>query len=855
MQHLLLLAYRDLVSRKARTFLTFFGIVIGVAVILAVNITNKSTIESFLGMIKSTAGETDFFIVGPSDAGFDQTIENRIKDVDGVDVIAPIVTAERTFIEVKGEKIPIRLEGVDPKVDRRIRSYKMNSGLFLNKDSKREVLMVEEIAKNNKINIGDEVGILTSNEWEKFKVIGFLAREGVGNFNSGYIAFINISQAQKSLNKGNNVSRLDIKLVQAAKESVLQKREIENNLKKRLGSEYSVVHPATVGREIEKLLFTLQFGLSLFSVIALFVGGFLIYNTFSMIVTERTREIGLLRSIGATRKQILSLMLIESIFLGFWGSLAGQGAGIGLAKLLMLLETWALSGVAGYAIKLAEFKIPTSGIVLSIFVGLFITFVASLQPALSATRITPMDALQPERKTEESSFVRYSWIFGVVLIVYCFYILNEPLPFAGRESLLMQIKQSSLFFLLLGASMMIPILVRPLVRILGPILSTVFRVEGRLARDNVSRKRGRSGFTAAALMVSLSMIIGFGAVTASFRYIIEEWTTSSLGADLMVFSQTSIRKDLEKEIKRVEGVDKVVAVRMLRLNIKVKGEEKRVIFIAAEPQKLKEVSPLYFEEGDREEAFKSLEKGGNVLICSILAERYGVKMGDTIDLSTDRGIKKFNVAGVITDFTETGEMSIRGSWADMQRNFGVNDASSFFVSIKKGTSFTEVEKKLKDGICKKYDLDVFSAQEMKKEVNLSMEKVFSLFNIVIYLAIIVSTLGIINTLTMGVLERIREIGILRAIGTTKSQIRIMILSEAIMIGLIGGLFGILLGLYISKGMVAGTSALSGMNMPYIFSINSIIIGFIVAIVVSIIASIYPGRKAAGLDIVRSVQYE
>ncbi|MFQ6015348.1 MAG: ABC transporter permease [Anaerolineae bacterium] len=865
MQHLSMLAFRNLRVRFIRTLLTIMGIVLGVAVILAISITNQSTLDSIETVFDEASGKAHLVVEESSTTGegFEQSVAERVETIEGVEVAVPSATA-RTLLASQTEEWQwniaiggggrgndLLLLGIDPALDREARVYLMVAGQFLKPgDDSYTVVLVKDFADDEGIEVGEDLTIITPEGTEKLTVIGLIKREGPGTMNDGAMGVIPLPVLQDIFSRGDKIDQIDVVAEAAVANSTTRLADLKSRLEERLGHNYSVVYPAARGKLIAQMLATYQQGLGFFSAIALFVGAFLIYNVFSMTVMERTREIGMLRAVGATRRQVLALVLGEALLLGLVGSILGVLGGIGLSRGLIRLMSSIIS------IEITEASVPPSGLTTSLLVGMVVTLVSALLPARRASQITPLEALRPMAANKASWLGRYSWVIGLELILVAWLAIYH-IPF--RRELTYPVGSTSIFTILLGATLTVPIAVLLLEGILKRVMTTIYGGEGLVGSGNVQRARGRTALTVAALMVGVAMIIGIGAMTDSFRKDILKWVDTTIGGDLYVRSPMAMRPELGKRLATVPGVRDVSGVRFFsvkRVALSPQEEDDSLVFVGLDPMSYTRVAAFQFAsgQGPEEPLIQRLAEGDAVFISTLLSDKYGLEQGDVIRLATNRGERDFYVAAVIVDFTAEG-YAITGSWRDMRRYFGLNNVNSYVIKLLPGFSNEEVRKYIEDHYEQRYHIQVESSHEFKDRIIKLTDESFALFNVLVLIGVIVAGLGVINTLMMNVLERLREIGMLRSLGMTKRQISKMILAESGTMGAIGGAFGLGFGLVLSKIFVLALNALAGYTIKYALPFQSVLASLLVALVVSQVAALYPAWRAAQVNIVSAIQHE
>jgi putative ABC transport system permease protein len=855
------LALGSLRARPLRTILTTFGVILGVAVILAISTTNVSTLAALTDVFGQASGKAHLTITAAdaSSQGFSQDVRERISAVDGVAALAPVLHGQMPLAD---EASPAQMElsmlgaaagglmiyGVDPSLDQLVRNYKILEGAFLSSDlDAYDIVMVKSFADDEEIRLGNEVTLVTAEGAARFRVVGLIDREGPGLLNNGAFGAIPLETAQEVFLRGGDLDQIDV-VAQPDAAAGAALETLKGTLQARLGSDYTVMYPAAQGQRVSQMLSGYQMGLNMFSAIAIFVGGFLVFNAFSMTVVERTREIGMLRTLGMTRSQVLSQILTEAGIIGVAGSLLGIGAGVLLSRGLIRVMELVV------AQEVATVRVPSSGIATAVLVGVSVTLVAAAVPARQAGRISPLEALRVRGNVQEGWFVRRGWLPGtILLVVSALLLVTAPFPMSVQEPM----RDMMIMSLFLGGTLLIPAVVNIAERAVRPGLRRIYGAEGQLGSQNVQRARLRTALTVAALMIGVAMVLSIRAVTASFSQDISNWIQKYIGGDVYVHSTIDMRADLARHLNAVEGVAAVTPIRHLEVKrILPEGGSERLNFMAVDPISYSYVTSFVFsgEQGDPAWLMDRLEAGNTVFVSSVLSEKYGLGPGDTIRLATRRGERDFEVAAVVVDFSNQG-LVIQGSWKDLRRYFGVNDVSAFLLKTEPGQSPQEVRDRIDGLYGRRQHLTVESNEAIRSRVMGLITQTTSLFDVMSMITMMVAALGVINTLTMNVVERTREIGMLRSMGMTRRQIAKMILAEAGMMGVVGGVLGILFGVLMSRTVLGSMNRMAGFRLEFTLPVEGVVVSLVLAIVISQFAALWPARRAARLRIIEAIQFE
>jgi putative ABC transport system permease protein len=858
-----LLTLRSIRVRFLRFALSGFGIVLGVAGMLAINVTNQTALDSIVELFQNTSGKAKLTVVSAStdsSQGFSAQFLRTVSNIPGVAAAAPIVKAQTLLadqdeaselgIGIFGASVAggLQVYGIDPGLDQRFRDYKLVEGRFLGGDlGTREIVLVQDYAADKEIKVSQWISILTPNGVERVKIVGLIAKEGPGRTNDGAFGVLPLRTAQDLFNRKDSLDQIDILTSdENPTEKILE--SLKGTLQARLGKDFSVTYPASQGKRMTQMLQNYQIGLNFISGVALFVGAFLIYNAFAMTVVERTREFGMLRTIGMTRAQVIGQMLLEAVILGFFGSALGVGVGILLARGLTGLMEVVLNQ------SLRDIKFPLDMIASSFIIGVIVTFISASMPAWQAGRISPMEALRIRGRSREGWLIRKGWILGVVLLAGSMGVLIwNPFPYDVQ----FRMGSMTVFGLFAGATLLIPATVGTWERAGRPILKFLYGASGNLGSRNVQRSRQRTTLTVAALMIGVAMVIMTRSMTQSFAGDLRSWMKAYIGGDIYIGSSIPLRSDVARRIESVSGVMAVAPIRYFNVDWRTpSGETQTINFMAFNPATYSQVTSFVFS-GDQpnvKDVVARLGQGDSVLLSSVLAEKYGLKVGDDVLLRTRTGFRKFSIAAVVVDFYNQG-LVVQGSWDDMRRYFRINDASTFMVKVGAGYDVSQVQQRIDDLYGKRYRLTLESNTSIRSRALTLMDRAFSMFDVMALIAVAVGSLGVINTLTMSVIERTQEIGMLRAIGMTRGQVVRMVLAEAGLMGLFGGMLGLVTGVILARILFFGMMAMSGYKLTFVMPIDGVLLTLVVAVIVSQIAAIFPARRAAGIKILEAVHYE
>ncbi len=841
--------------------LSTFGIILGVAAILGIGITNQNALDAVKQLFESTTGKTDLIIIsadadesGISEHTLQQVeriaeIEFAVPSLQVMTVLGDSVSSDSMAMSFFGMNAGgLQLYGIDPEVDVKARIYEVTDGRFLSMVlDENEVVLVDVYAEENEIIVGDTIEIIAETGTEELRVVGLIENKGAGQTNNGAFGVVPIQTAQKYFFREGEIDQIDL-VLGSGYSSNDNLDDLKTRIQAQIGEDSSVIYPAAQGQRMTQMLSNYQIGLNFLSGMALFVGAFLVYNSFSMSVIERTREFGMLRTTGMTKGQIIRLIITEALLLGVIGSLLGSLLGIFLAQGLSALMRMILSQEMG------QIRAQQGILITGVLVGISVAVISAAIPALQAGRISPMEALRVRSRTRHGWLLEKGWIPGLILlIVSAIILILNPFPYD------VQFRMGSMVVicLFLGGTLSIPASVGFWERILTPLTTRVFGRSGVLGSSNIQRAKLRTTLTVAALMIGVSMMVIVWVITDSFKGDLDEWLKGYMGGDLYVSSPLSMGSDVWRRLESVEGVKAASPILYKSVDWSPPtGEVDSVNLMAIDPNSHLQVTSFVFadEAVDPREAVHSLDQGDNIFISTVLSELFDAQQGDTVMIRTRTGYHPFHVAAVVVDFYQQGYVATL-SWSNMRRYFREDNAQAFLLKVEDGYGVEQVSERIEDLYGDRYRLSLISNQNLLNQVSVLLDQAFSMFDVLAVIAIVVGFFGIANTLTMNVIERTREIGMLRGVGMTRSQILAMILAEAATLGLIGGLLGLLFGIILSRIFLLAMTAMSGYQITFTFPIQRGLAALLIAVIISQLAAMLPAGRAARIRILDAIQYE
>ena len=837
------LAWRSLAARPVRSLLTAIGVGLGVG-LLAASVATSSGIDAAVDRtVVDLVGNADLRVSAFQETGLSAESVALIRATGGVDAVAPVLE-RRLYLRppvttVGGLGTPVTVLGIDPIADAAVHIVRLSAGAPIDRPDASTALITERLAREDGYGIGGEVTLQTVGEAETFRIVGVIAGDGPVLGTGGRTVVIPLDAATRIF-AAFGVDRVDLTIAEGS--TVLEVVDgIESGL---TGEPYVLSTPSNIAATLRASTADFQATTALIAAIALFVGAFLIFNTFSMTLSERIRELGLLRAAGATRRQVMGFVLIGAVIVGVLGAILGVVVGQALAAVI-----GAQVGAIG-AIPFEGASLSPQGAVLAFVVGLVVTVAAALEPAWRAGRIPPIEALRAGLDLAPARRARLRWLVVVFVAVAIIGLLAWPRA-AGDTGI---VGSLAVYAILLVATLLSPFLLGPLGRVAGIPFAAAFALEERLVRGSLARDRSRTALTLGALTIGLAMIVAVGAVGQDARRAAAAWLTDVVPGDEVL---TSIRpiapgEGVADEIAAVDGVARVTPI--ARFDLALAGG--RVDAAGVVGADLLADGRLRLREGDRNVALPALDRGGSAIVAESTAKRLDISVGDLLAFAVGDGrIVRLSVVGIAErTLPGSGGETILVGLSDATDAFGVAGADVFAVryAAAEGTGSGDAARSAVHAIASSRALEPAALDRIEGAVSDALDRVFSLFDALAIIAVIVAALGIVNTLTMNVVERVREIGVLRATGMTRRQVRQMIVVEAGVLGIVGAFLGVIVGVLAGTVLVAvGGGSTGALDLP----LGSMGLAAVLGIAVSMLAAYYPARVASGLSIVRAVQFE
>jgi putative ABC transport system permease protein len=832
------LAWRSLRARQVRSLLTIVGIALGVGVLYAALSTSAAIDQAIGRTVDGTIGRAEFRVATFTEQGLSAETLRVVEGTPGVSVVAPALE-RRTYLGpdlIGPAEIPpaVTVVGIDPAAETALHDLTLREGTALDGPAAPNALITARLAAEDGLGLGSEL-VVQGLGLGRYTVVGILAGDGPAADPAGRAVVVPLATLRPVF-EGDGLTRIDLGLEAGASAEV-----VIRDLQERLTAEpYVLATPADLAAALRASTADFAAMTALIAAVALFGAAFLIFNTLSMSVIERAREVGLLRAAGATRRQATDFFLVQGLVLGVLGSLLGIAFGAVLA-----------SGMARYVGSVGTVSIaaadPAAGVVLTaLAVGLVVTLAAALEPARRAGRIPPIEALRSRLDLPEARRARLRWLVGVLGIVALGGLLLWPNGPGGGV-----VRALAVYGVLLGVTLLSPVILPPLARVAGLPFAVVLGLEERLARASFVRDRSRAALTVGALTVGLTMIVALGGLGQNARHAATAWLADVVPGDLVLTSirPISAEEGLDELLADLPGIDRISPVGTFQL---ATGGV-RADAAAVSGADLADDGRLLFTAGDRATALAGLDAGGVALVPSSAARRLNLGLDDTLTVATSSGeTLDLRVAGIVERSLPgpTSEAILVG-WSDATTSLGVAGADAFAVRF--AADATVGQRTAFGDEARGFALEPTPLDRIDGAIGEALGRVFSLFDALAIVAVLVGALGIVNTLTMNVLERVREIGVLRAAGMSRRQVWRMVVVEAGIVGLVGAILGSVGG--ILSGLVMVALAGGRIEPASVVPWAAVGLAFVFGVALAMLAAAYPARVASGLSIVRAVQYE
>jgi putative ABC transport system permease protein len=846
-------ALKGLFARRLRAVLTALAIVLGVAMVSGSFVLTDTISKAFDSIFTSSYSHTDAVVGGRKlvdysnggNATVSQALLERIRrmpdvaaasgalvDLNGDSTHATLIGRDGKAIQTSGN--PTFGFGIDP-TQPRFNPLKLKDGRWAT--GPNDVVIDAQTAKKHHFAVGDTIGVAAHGPRRSFHIVGTATYGNVESLGGATIAVFSIPTAQQLLDL-HGYSEISV----AAKPGV-SSAKLVSELKQNVPHSTQVLTAKQQANEDKKgvssfISFIRGFLLG-FGGIALFVGAFVIFNTLSITVAQRTRELATLRTLGASRRQVLRSVVLESFFIGLGASVIGLFAGFGLARGLS-----SLFGALGLSLPEASTVYATRTVMVSLLLGVLVTVLAGFVPALRATRVPPIAAVREGAVIERRK--RLGPVAGVIL----FGIASALIAYAtlgghlGSGKSLLALAGGTLFGLL-GVAGFAPALVTTLAAVVGIPARRLGGAAGRLAAENATRNPARTASTAAALMIGIALVSFVAVLGNGVHGSIDRAIEQQVNADWVITSQngwSAFPAAAGRAAAKTPGVALASDIRSDRgrignANVSVNG---------VDPATIGRVYHFDWKQGSN--ATLARLDGHGALVKQAFGRKHHLGVGDTFTLRSPAGKPvRLTVAGIFQPPRVTELLGgVVISQAAFDRTF--TRPSNSLTLLEGSPSQAGLDKAL----AAFPDAKAQTEHEYVKAQSSFIDTMLNLLYVLLALSVIVSLFGMLNTLVLSVFERTRELGMLRAVGMTRRQARRMVRHESVITALIGAALGLPLGIMLAAAVI---HALGKYGVTFSVPVGSLLVFAIAAMIAGVVAAIAPARRAARLNVLEALQYE
>jgi putative ABC transport system permease protein len=839
-------------SHRLRTVLTTLGIALGVAVFFAVRTANATLLESLASTVERIAGKSTLEVTA-GESGFPEQILDTVRATPGVRIAEPVI--EVTTHTAFADEGNLLILGVDTTGDQALREYQFDRSKTTIADplvylaQPNSILLSRTFAERHGLQIGSTLPLFTSQSRKDFVVEGLFEPTGIGQVFGGNIAVMDVYAAEVLFDRGRNFDRIDL-----MNDPAVSVATVEQRLRERVPAGLEVVRPEVRGEALENVVTAMRLIMLIASVVALLVGIYIIFNSFTIDVNQRWKEIGILRAVGVTRRGIAAMFLGEAALLGLVGSVAGIAVGYFLAGGANLVMGSIASSVYGVVATPQPAHFHVGLALLSLGLGVTASLAGAWFPSRGAAMLDPVLALHNiETRAQESTLGWARAGIGAVLVLSGSALMawsprrvGAALPFGYAA------------MTLLGLTLLLPKLVQWAARAIRPLMDWAGGSEGALAVDAMIESPRRTSATVGAMMVGLMFVFSTGAYIQSYRRVIDRWMSQMINADLFVATSSMLRsttyhfsEDLGKEIAALPGVKRVENVRFTSIPFR----DDTSALIAIEMDGFLQRAAGAIEDGDAANARDVLPKGQAVLISRNFSTRWSIPAGGRVHLDTPSGPLDLPVAGVVDDYrSEKGTIFLDRT---LYMRYWKDSAVDFVdVDLKPGADSTAVKHEIEHLTSGSEHAFIYTNAEFHNWIASLVDQFFTLNYMQLIVAALVAIVGIINTLAISVSERRREFGIVRAVGGLRSQVRKLVLLEAVAISVVGVLVGALAALFdIQFTSHTVSMMLAGYTVPFQFPWSLVLWTLPAVVVTSVLAGWFPARRAMRMQVVEAIGHE
>ncbi len=844
---LLRLSWKEFRSRPVRTLLTLSSIVIGVGAVVSVWLTIENTRAAQKSMLQAVSGRTSLEVQAEGGTAFDGDVLETIRALPGVQLATGVIRRNTVMFYGQPEeaeearskkKVKGQFIGVDPALDKEFREYHLVEGAMLG--DAEQILVDKDFAKSLGLHLGGVVRFSTHSGLRQATVVGLVEPHSGSSVLQGGLVVLPIQLAQRWSKAQGRFDAIQILATQKTEVA-----ELGDRIREVVPDGLKVQVPSLQNELGNESTRSMEQGLKLASAFSLIIAIFIIYNTFQMNVGERRRQLGILRALGTTRKQIEKMIVLEGLVLGIVGTLLGWVLGYFATR-------W-LSGATSTLtdLEIANYQIAWTPFEASAGLGISVALAGAYFPAKRASRLSPSEAMRVVSSGELEPSNRSLAVFGALLSTLGLIVLMLCI----RGSIHIDHAITGCVAFLLGLVIALPTFLEPATKLVIRCFGGWLGVEGWLAQRQLMRNRGRSSLTIGVLFIALSFGLGMACTILDNIDDVRKWSEEALVGDFFVRATmpsmaTGQAADMPLGlVERIKSIDGVKDVETLRF-VSARTGNFAVVVVAREflvaGRKLFDVI-----HGAPEAIFEGLQRG-DIVIGSVLAERAKLKLDDELSLETQSGTVSLKIVGIANDYVAAG-LTVYMNRKQAEELLKIEGNDAIIVDTQLGKTAI-VETALRS-ICDTEGLILQSQNELLRIIRDKVDRTVSGLWGLLALGSLIAAFGLVNTLSMNILEQTAEIGMLRVVAMTRSQVRKTVFSQALLMGLIGLIPGVFAGLFIAYLLSLSLLPTTGHDVSFVFRPWLMIGMFFVELAVVVVASLIPAERAARISVSKAMQFQ
>lgn len=835
------ISWPSLRQHRLRSVLTLVGVVIGAQVIVAIALLNRSITASFEHTVETIAGTADLQVANAM-AGVPEELAGRLAQVPGVISAAGLI--QGTLSTAQGD---LAIFGVDLLGNQGLREVQFPRKNIHLADELRFVNATDSVALSSSyarragLAVGDQFEVRGPTGGSTLTIRGTLDPVGPAALFGGDVGLVDLPTAQHLLDREGRFDQIDIKLAEG-----VELESIAVRLRAVVGGSGTVESPRERGARLGSMLSSVQTVLTLVSLLAIVVGAFIIYNTMDTAIAHRRRELTLARALGYERRAVLLAVALEALGYGILGTAIGAVMGVVSARVSLNLVTLGVGAIWGHT-EATGLAVTAGDVAVVFALGVGGALLSSLVPALRAARLQVAEQLRDERPVLPDASPEWgSAALGVFLIAVGAAVLGSEMHVAS-PTLTVGIIMTGILLTAFGFTYIAPLVLRGVTLLARQGVGRAAAASPALAVDNILREPARSRGALAALMVAFALVLIVGSFVRSLRGSILSWVDQTLAADLFVSpsmqlplpSGPTLSGDVEKILRGIPGVAVVGAARMINVRI---GDALAVLRTEGLADFRRKQYPVV--DGDlAPPTVEAFGRGDTVFVSDNFAYRHGLRAGSSLTLETPTGARTFRVGAVLTDYTlDIGAIVIdRETYRTLWRDDLVN---TFGLWLAPNVDTAQVRRLISERLTSRYRATVLSGREFNAQIATALDNALLMTYAVQVVAIVIAVIGVLNFFLAEVVDRRREIGLLRGVALTSHQVVQMLSTEALLLGIVGGVLAVAFGWLIARLLVLhSTRLISGWSLTFDFPWMQAVATIGIAGVTAVVAGIYPARRA------------